>query len=49
MKDANKKQALHDFLVWAVTKGQANAEGLGYAPLPKELVKRELNDIERLR
>ena len=49
MKDASKKKTLHDFLVWAVTKGQGYAEGLGYAPLPKSLVQRELKDIGRLK
>ena len=48
MQDAGKKKALHDFLVWAVTKGQAASEGLGYAPLPKSLVQRELKDLAKL-
>jgi phosphate transport system substrate-binding protein len=49
MQDAKKKKALHDFLVWAVTKGQGFTEGLGYAPLPKNLVQRELKDIGKLK
>jgi phosphate transport system substrate-binding protein len=49
MKDTHKKKALHDFLVWAVTKGQGYAEGLGYAPLPKGLVQREMKDIGKLK
>jgi ABC-type phosphate transport system substrate-binding protein len=49
MQDAKKKKALHDFLVWAVTKGQGYSEGLGYAPLPKNLVQRELKDIGKLK
>lgn len=49
MQDAAKKKALHDFLVWAVTKGQSYSEGLGYAPLPKNLVERELKDIGKLK
>jgi ABC-type phosphate transport system substrate-binding protein len=49
MKDASKKKVLHDFLTWAVTKGQAYAGDLGYAPLPKELSQRELKDIGRLK
>jgi phosphate transport system substrate-binding protein len=49
MKDASKKKVLHDFLTWAVTKGQAYASDLGYAPLPKELSQRELKDIGRLK
>lgn len=49
MHDATKKKTLHDFLVWAVTKGQAYSGALGYAPLPKTLVQRELKDIGRLK
>ncbi|MDE3245568.1 MAG: substrate-binding domain-containing protein, partial [Acidobacteriota bacterium] len=49
MKDATKKKTLHDFLEWAVTKGQVYSEGLGYAPLPKALVQRELKDIARIK
>lgn len=49
MKDPAKKKALRDFLVWAVTKGQGFAEDLGYAPLPKALVQRELKDIEHIK
>ena len=49
LQDATKKKEFHDFLVWAVTKGQSYSEGLGYAPLPKNLVQRELKDIGRLK
>jgi phosphate transport system substrate-binding protein len=49
LPDAGKKKALHDFLVWAVTKGQDYSKDLGYAPLPKSLVKLELKDIEKLK
>ena len=48
LPDGSKKKALHDFLVWAVTKGQNDSKGLGYAPLPKALVKRELKDLAKL-
>jgi len=48
MQDGAKKKALHDFLVWAVTKGQAASIGLGYAPLPKSVVQRELKDLAKL-
>jgi phosphate transport system substrate-binding protein len=49
LPDAGKKKALHDFLVWAVTKGQTYSKDLGYAPLPKAMVKLELKDIEVLK
>jgi phosphate transport system substrate-binding protein len=49
MQDPAKKMALHDFLVWAVTKGQEASAGLGYAPLPKSLVQRELRDLNKLK
>jgi phosphate transport system substrate-binding protein len=49
MQDASKKKALHDFLVWAVTKGQTYTEELGYAPLPKSLVQNELKDIGKMK
>jgi len=35
--DANKKKAIVDFLHWMVKDGQKYAEGLGFAPLPKEV------------
>jgi hypothetical protein len=31
-----------DFMKWALTDGQAQAGTLGYAPLPPEVVTREL-------
>jgi len=49
MQDPAKKQALHEFLVWAVTKGQTSSTSLGYAPLPKSVVQRELKDLAKLK
>jgi phosphate transport system substrate-binding protein len=49
LQDAGKKKALHDFMVWAVTKGQGYSKDLGYAPLPTTLVKMELKDIEKIK
>ncbi len=37
-KDAEKGQAMLDFLKWAVTDGQQHAEQLLYAPLPESIV-----------
>jgi len=49
IKDPAKKKALHDFLIWALTKGQTYSKDLGYAPLPKKLVDRELKDVAKLK
>ncbi len=48
LPDQTKKKAIHDFLVWALTKGQSYSKDLGYAPLPKKLVDRELKDVAKL-
>ncbi|MEJ7616124.1 MAG: phosphate ABC transporter substrate-binding protein PstS [Pyrinomonadaceae bacterium] len=47
-KDAAKGKALVDFLWWSIHDGEKYAEGLQYAPLPAEIVKRaeaHLNSI----
>jgi phosphate ABC transporter phosphate-binding protein len=44
-----KKMALRDLLRWMLTTGQKECEGLGYAPLPAELVRRELSAVEALK
>jgi phosphate transport system substrate-binding protein len=36
-KNAAKGALVKSFLFYAVTKGQAAADGLGYAPLPADL------------
>ena len=41
--EAAKQAALRDLLRWMLTSGQKQCEGLGYAPLPTEIVNRELN------
>ncbi|MGO9969910.1 MAG: phosphate ABC transporter substrate-binding protein PstS [Bryobacteraceae bacterium] len=43
--DAAKRKAIANFLQWMLTDGQKEAEGLGYAPLPKEVVAKELKQI----
>jgi phosphate transport system substrate-binding protein len=40
--DAARKAAVRDLLRWMLTTGQKECQGLGYAPLPAELVNREL-------
>jgi phosphate transport system substrate-binding protein len=39
--DAGKRDAIKDFLKWALTDGQNYAEPLTYAKLPKELIAKE--------
>jgi phosphate transport system substrate-binding protein len=45
IEDGNKKKVITDFLVWMLNEGQKDAEPLTYAPLPKEVVARELDQI----
>ena len=47
--DAGKRKAIADFLHWMLTDGQKEAEGLGYAPLPKEVIARELKQVARVK
>jgi phosphate transport system substrate-binding protein len=46
--DAQKKQAITDFLRWMITAGQKYCEGLAYAPLPKPVVAKEMKNISRI-
>jgi phosphate transport system substrate-binding protein len=41
-KDKAQSKAMVDFVKWALTDGQKFAPGLGYAPLPAEVVKLEM-------
>jgi phosphate transport system substrate-binding protein len=41
-KDKSQSKAMVEFMKWALTDGQKMATGLGYAPLPAEVVKLEL-------
>jgi phosphate transport system substrate-binding protein len=43
--DATKKKSIVSFLQWMLTTGQADAEGLTYAPLPKSVVAKEQKQI----
>jgi phosphate transport system substrate-binding protein len=47
-KDAGKRDALKKFLTWAITDGQGSAENLSYAKLPKEVVDKELQAINKV-
>ena len=46
--DATKKSTLKDFLKWMLTDGQKFTQDLGYAPLPKEVVQKEMKAIGKI-
>ena len=43
--NATKKKSITDFLQWMMTTGQADAQGMDYAPLPKSVVAKEQKQI----
>jgi len=45
--DPQKNAVLRDFLRWMLTAGQKECSGLGYLPLPKEIVDRQLRQISQ--
>ena len=47
--DKAQAQVMADFMKWAVTDGQAHARELGYAPLPENVVEKELQALEKIR
>ena len=47
--DATKRDTLKDFLKWMLADGQTFAPGLGYAPLPKEVVQQETKAIAKIK
>jgi phosphate transport system substrate-binding protein len=46
IKDQAKLKVIKAMLVWALDKGQEYASGLSYAPLPKEVVAKEVKTID---
>jgi phosphate transport system substrate-binding protein len=48
IKDAAKKKAIVDFLTWMLKDGQTEAGALSYAPLPKEVIAKEVKAIANL-
>jgi phosphate transport system substrate-binding protein len=46
--DASKRDALKDFLKWALADGQGLVEPLSYAKLPKDVVAKELKQIGQI-
>jgi phosphate transport system substrate-binding protein len=47
--DAKKAEALKGFLKWMLADGQKDASGLDYAPLPKEIVAKEVKQIDLIK
>jgi phosphate transport system substrate-binding protein len=48
-KDKERARIMVDFFKWAITDGQQYCEGLGYAPLPKNVVKLEMAALRKIR
>ena len=48
-KDKQRGRIMVDFMKWALTDGQKDAAPLGYAPVPNEVVKLELDAIKRIK
>lgn len=49
IQDATKRKVITDFLHWMLNEGQAMAEPLAYARLPKEVVAMEKKAISRIK
>jgi len=47
--DSQKQAAIAAFLHWMLTAGQKQCESLGYAPLPRTIVARELDAVNQLK
>ena len=48
IEDAKKRDIIKDFLTWMLRDGQKGAPSLLYAPLPKEVVAKELKQISQI-
>ena len=48
IQDAQKRKMITDFLRWMLNGGQKMAEPLGYAPLPKAVIAKELKAISQV-
>jgi phosphate transport system substrate-binding protein len=46
--DKQSSAAMVDFLSWALVEGQAFAPDLGYAPLPKMVVDKEMQTLQKV-
>ena len=48
IKDNARRAAIVEFLKWMLDSGQNMTEPLKYAPLPKEVIEKELKTIEKI-
>jgi phosphate transport system substrate-binding protein len=48
-KDKAQAKVLVDFMKWALGDGQKFASELGYAPLPAEVVKQEMDALGKIK
>src|SRR5208337_794961 len=48
IEDALKRNIIRGFLLWMLNDGQEDAEPLSYAPLPKEVVAREVKQMSQI-
>jgi phosphate transport system substrate-binding protein len=46
--DKARSKMMVDFMKWALTDGQKETQALGYAPLPKAVVDRELQALGKV-
>ena len=46
--DKERAKVMVDFMKWALADGQKDAPALGYAPLPKEVVGKELQALQKI-
>ena len=49
IQDPAKAKAIKGFLEWMLADGQKDAAGLTYAPLPKEVVGKEVSQLAKLK
>ena len=47
-KEGTKRDAMKNFVKWAITDGQNDVEALSYAKLPKEVVEKELKALGKV-
>ena len=48
-QDKQRAQTMVDFMKWALTDGQKLAGSLGYAPLPRSVIDKEIQALARIR
>jgi phosphate transport system substrate-binding protein len=48
-KDKSQSKVMVDFVKWALGDGQKFAPELGYAPLPAEVVKQEMDALGKIK